>query len=47
MIFPLAALFQISGWPIDTVYTDVLIALGIVGLILVLVYIALYSTEES
>jgi hypothetical protein len=46
MAFPLASLFQVSGWPMGT-YSDVLIALGIVALVLVLVYVALYSTEES
>ena len=43
----LSILFQIPGWPIDTTYKNVIIGVGIVALILVLVYIALYSSEES
>jgi len=38
---------QIPGWPIDTTYQNFIVGFGIVGLILVLVYIALYSSQES
>ena len=47
MAFPLAVLSQVAGWDIDTVYLPVMIGLGIVDLILVLVYVALYTTTEE
>jgi hypothetical protein len=47
MVSPLALIFQIAGWDIGTTYTNVLVGLGIVSIIIVLVYIALYSTEEK
>ncbi len=47
MLNLLSMLLQIEGWPIDTTYNYFIIGVGIVALILILVYIALYSSEES
>ncbi len=47
MLNLLPILLQIADWPIDTTYNYVLVGVGIVSLILILVYIALYSSEES